>query len=152
MRNELDDLFSGDNNIDLDERYLRDEVISEPGATGAKIDAFAMLSQELVSPKFQIRTAVQQAEWAQKKSKNQKHLAKYLLRMDSVVRDLIGRCNGTEKYLFGRLIDNGEGFRIKYDEEVYKEVSSMLRDYLAGIGDQSIESISNYLVDELNLS
>ena len=101
---DLDDIFAGDKNIDPNTKYERPETIGAAG--NPSIDAFAMFSHEISSDKYKIRTPAQQSEWAKKKSSNQKTLVKYLLRLDSVILELISACDGTEKMLFGRLKTN----------------------------------------------
>jgi DNA-directed RNA polymerase sigma subunit (sigma70/sigma32) len=151
LSNGLVDLYEGDNKADIDSRYQRDEVISD-ASFEKSITSLALLSSELNSDKYKIRTPEQQADWTKRKSSCQKQLAKYLLRMDSVVVALIEKCNGSENHLMGTFIDNGNGVRIKYDESLQILSKNMLTDYLAGVSDLTIDNISNIIVDDYNLS
>lgn len=149
--NDLDDLFDGDDGGGVDSRYAKD-VISSGKAEKSSLDSYVMLSKELGTKKYSIRTYDHQEIWTRKKSNNQKQLARYLLKLDSVVRALIENCNKTEKHLFGILIEGPNGTKIKYDVEIHDTCKQMLQNYLDGDQTLTIDEISDILIDEYNLS
>ena len=70
--------------VDVNERYVRDEVIGEAESTGGA-DLFALLSAELNNDQYLIRTPEQQAEWTENPVDRALELRE--IRSDSFVED-----------------------------------------------------------------
>jgi RNA polymerase sigma factor (sigma-70 family) len=146
-----EDLFVVESDMDVNTKYMREESIGVTDYTETR-DIFSMFSAELEAPENQIRSDEQQAEWTKKKSECQKLLAKYLLRMDSVVEALIEHCDGKLEHLLGVIKQSKEGARVYYDVKLHAVVKGMLERYLAGDRTLSIAQISDTIVDDYNLS
>jgi RNA polymerase primary sigma factor len=139
--------------VDVNERYVRDEVIGESD-TAKTTDLFALLSAELNNDQYLIRTPGQQAEWTKNKSYCQKELAKYMLRFSTVRDALIVACDNTSgsSHLLGILKETEDGTAISYPKDLPDEVKELVVEYQSGKSCVPLEDVVDLIVDTYNLS
>ncbi len=152
----LSDLLSDSkesSSVDVNERYVRDEVIGESDSAKTT-DLFALLSAELNNDQYLIRTPEQQAEWTKNKSYCQKELAKYMLRFSTVRDALIVACDNTSgsSHLLGILKKTEDGTAISYPKDLPDEVKELVVEYQSGKSRVSLEGVVDLIVDTYNLS
>ncbi len=157
---ELDknDIYDGvDDNPDIDERYKRVSIdsIGEAAPTRNR-DIFKILSKEINSEKYQIRTPAQQSDWARQKTQNSRQMAKYLLHLKCVSEKLVEACNsGKHDKLFGEMKTNKENqVRLDYErnEEFQELASGLLMDHLDGESSYSKDELFGLIVEDYHLS
>lgn len=139
--------------VDVNERYVRDEVIGEAESSGGA-DLFALLSAELNNEQYLIRTAEQQAEWTENKSYCQKELAKYMLRFSTVVDALLEACKNTSgsSHLLGVLKQTEDGTAISYPKELPETVRDLIVEFRSGKSQHRFDELIDLIVDTYNLS
>lgn len=146
--------FETEDVIDADERYQRDPVLASktPARDESNKSVFALLSAELSNPVYEVRTASQQAEWAEKKSICQKKLLGEMLKFKSTWHALIEACNEKTEHLLGVIVQSPDGNKIEYDIRLHIVVRALANDYLNGDSQYSLEELTSLLVEDYNLS
>lgn len=146
--------FTVEESIDADERYVRDPILpsSHSYENDPNKSIFAILSSELSNKVYEVRTAAQQSEWAEKKSICQKRLLTEMLKFKGTWSKLIDACDEKTEHLLGILKQTDEGCCIEYDIRLHLVVKSLAYDYLNGTCEYSLEELSTLLVEEYNLS
>lgn len=153
------DLYDGDHEPDIDERYARGDTLeaspesrSDDGVRERNL--FRMLSAEMNSDHYRIRTPKQQSDWSKKKTQNVRQMAKYMLRLKSVVLELIDICRGRQvEKLLGQMVTGDDGqVRLNYDLSLCDEVAGLLSAHLEGTCHLGIEELSELIAVQYNLS
>lgn len=152
----LSDLLSdseASSSVDVNERYVRDEVIGESESVNSK-DLFALLSAELNNDQYLIRTPEQQADWTKNKSYCQKELAKYMLKFKTVQDALIVACDNTSgsSHLLGTLKQTEDGTAISYPKDLPDEVKELVIEFQTGQSGYKFDEVVDLIVDTYNLS
>jgi len=152
----LSDLLSdseSSSSVDVNERYVRDEIIGESESVNSK-DLFALLSAELNNDQYLIRTPEQQSDWTKNKSYCQKELAKYMLKFKTVQDDLILACDNTSgsSHLLGTLKQTEDGTAISYPKDLPAEVKDLVIEFQTGQSGYQFDDVINLIVDTYNLS
>lgn len=151
---QLNYAFQDDHSVDADLRYLRDDIItsSVPKSEDPSKSTFAMLSSELHGKQYQIRTAEQQAQWTQKKSICQQHLATEVLKFKSTWVLLTQACDGRTEHLLGHIKTDEMGTKICYDLKLHEQVKQLAFDYLNDESEYDIDELIELIVKDYNLS
>lgn len=126
-------LFDGDNCPDVDERYDKDEYIGGSSKAGnyslGPVDNFKLLSQEIDSPKYKIRTQEQQSEWSMKNTENKRQMSTYLLYFSYIRERLLEMCTQEKPIpLFGVLEEKGGDINLVRKPSLRVEVAEMLKE------------------------
>lgn len=126
-------LYDGDHCPDVDERYDRDEYIGGASKSSSyslgPVDNFKLLSQEIDSPKYKIRTQEQQADWSRKNTENKRQMGAYLLYFAHMREHLMEMCTQEKPVpLFGLLEEKPNETRLVEKASFRFDVISMLEE------------------------
>jgi RNA polymerase sigma factor (sigma-70 family) len=151
---DLGPLYTGKEDADIDKRYQRHETLE--GVTISRVrtvEVLNYLSAELNAEKYQIRTPEQQAQWTEMKTTNTRNIARYLLRLRCVMKDLLTVCEvQSPDKLFGQFsVRDGKDI-IDYSDDSCAIIGVMLRDYLNGTSKYNIVELADIVVEKYNLS
>ena len=123
----------------------------------SSLDLYRVFSAEINTDEFYVRTTEQQNEWAKSRTEAVHKLGRLLLKINSVLRELLEQClEGKCENLFGKL-KSGTGaekdiVRIAYSPSIKADVIDMLERYLAGTGEFSFDEMADKILVDYNLS